>query len=506
MAVTHAFTTIAVSPSAASPVVGGVQQFVATAEDQFGDALPTQPKCTWTTTAGTISADGLLWAPATPVSNATVTAASGAISAAATFSASMPPTAQTPASANPSTVTGATTSLAALGADDGGEANLTYTWAAATLPSGATAPTFSANGTGAAKNTTATFSKAGAYTFTVLIRDAGGLTAASSVKVTVKQTLTAITVSPPKAGLSTRGTQQFAAIGSDQFGAALSPQPSFTWATTAGTISTSGLLKAPNTSVSNATVMALSGATKGVATFSASNPPTVQTAAAANPRTVAGTTTSLAVLGADDGGESNLTYTWAVTSLPNGATAPTFSVNGTSAAKKSTATLSKAGAYTFTVTIRDVTGLTTTSSVQVTVKQTLTAITVSPPTASISVGRTQQFTATAKDQFGVAMSPQPSFTWTTTVGTISTRGLLTAPSTSVSIGMVTATSGATNGAAALNVTQTNQSAAAGAMSSFIMASIYDLNVAGSAGDANTRKIVNPVDYALTFAGTWLGDR
>ena len=48
---------------------------------------------------------------------------------------------------------GTTTALSVLGADDGGEANLTYTWAATTLPGGGHAPTFSANGTNAAKNT-----------------------------------------------------------------------------------------------------------------------------------------------------------------------------------------------------------------------------------------------------------------------------------------------------------------------------------------------------------------
>ncbi len=52
-----------------------------------------------------------------------------------------------------------------LGADDGGEANLTYTWATTGTPPAAV--TFSANGTNAAKNTTATFTKAGTYTFQV---------------------------------------------------------------------------------------------------------------------------------------------------------------------------------------------------------------------------------------------------------------------------------------------------------------------------------------------------
>ena len=65
----------------------------------------------------------------------------------------------TPASAAPSPVTGTTAVLSVLGADGlSGEASLTYSWAATALPSGAAAPTFSVNGSNAAKNTTATFS------------------------------------------------------------------------------------------------------------------------------------------------------------------------------------------------------------------------------------------------------------------------------------------------------------------------------------------------------------
>ena len=40
--------------------------------------------------------------------------------------------------------------------------------------------------------------------------------------------------------------------------------------------------------------------------------PTVATAAAAAPGSVTGTSTTLRVIGADDGGAANLTYTWTV--------------------------------------------------------------------------------------------------------------------------------------------------------------------------------------------------
>jgi len=66
---------------------------------------------------------------------------------------------------------------------------------------------------------------------------------------------------------------------------------------------------------------------------------------------------------------------------------PAFSANGTNAAKNSTATFHQAGAYVFTVTITDPIGQTVTSSVAVTVNQTLTTIVVNPSTANVNVGR-----------------------------------------------------------------------------------------------------------------------
>jgi hypothetical protein len=106
----------------------------------------------------------------------------------------LPSTVATRASASPSTVIGTSTVLAVLGADDGGEANLTYTWASV-----GTSPatiSFSANGTNGAKTATATFTPAGSYTFQVTIKDQGNLSVASSVSVTVNPTLTNVVVTP----------------------------------------------------------------------------------------------------------------------------------------------------------------------------------------------------------------------------------------------------------------------------------------------------------------------
>jgi hypothetical protein len=85
--------------------------------------------------------------------------------------------------------------------------------------------------------------------------------------------------------------------------------------------------------------------------------------------------------------------------------------------------------------------------------QTLTSISVSPSSASVAVNGTQQFTATAKDQFGNDMSPQPSFTWTVSGGgTINSNGLFTAGSTAGGPYTVTAASGGVSGTASVTVT------------------------------------------------------
>jgi hypothetical protein len=178
-------------------------------------------------------------------------------------------------------------------------------------------------------------------------------------------------------------------------------------------------------------------------------PPTVATAAAASPGTVTGTTVNLSVLGADDGGEANLTYSWAVASGPTGVA---FSSNGSNAAQHSTATFTQAGSYTFTATITDQEGLSVTSTTAaVTVDQTPKALVLTPATAVVEDGATQQFTATATDQFGKPIG-NPTVTWTLSgVGSVSTTGLYTAPSSGVGSATVSATSGAAADTAAVTI-------------------------------------------------------
>ncbi len=275
------------------------------------------------------------------------------------------PTVATQAAATPSPVTATTTNLSVLGADAGGEANLTYTWSTTGTPP---APVvFSANGSNVAKNTTATFIRAGTYNFLVCITNGSGLLVCSSVVVTVNQSPSGVSVTPLSAPITVNASKQFSATEIDQFGVARSSQPAFTWTITGGggSVSSSGLYTAPATAGS-ATVQATAGAFSGTAavTVTTQTAPTIATAAAASP-SPAGTSTVLTVLGASSAGESNLTYNWSLTGTPPGPAS--FSANGSNAAKNTTVTFAKAGTYSFTVTITDQVGLSVTSSVSVTV-------------------------------------------------------------------------------------------------------------------------------------------
>ncbi len=82
--VAQTLTVIAVSPATASVVAGTTRQFSASATDQFGNPLTTQPSFTWAVTGGgSITTTGLLTAPATPATS-TVSATASAITGQAT--------------------------------------------------------------------------------------------------------------------------------------------------------------------------------------------------------------------------------------------------------------------------------------------------------------------------------------------------------------------------------------------------------------------------------------
>jgi len=93
------------------------------------------------------------------------------------------------------------------------------------------------------------------------------------------------------------------------------------------------------------------------------------------------------------------------------------------------------------------------ASTTVTLPPVLTTIAVAPATASIAAGATQQFTATARDQNGNLMSPQPAFTWSSSGTAVATINSSSGLATGVAAGStgITATNGTVSGTASLTV-------------------------------------------------------
>jgi subtilase family serine protease len=190
-----------------------------------------------------------------PVANLIV---SGLVGNSAAPPAPTPPTVVVPAHASANPVTGTSTALGVSGSDAAGAAGLTYTWSVIASPANVLAPGLGANGTNAAQNTTVVFHGAGSYSFLVTLKDAAGLTATSSLTLTVSQTVTYLTLFPGSVSLTDGHAQQFAGRALDQFGNAMSTQPKWTWSVSAGagTITANGLYTAPASGSGSTTVRA----------------------------------------------------------------------------------------------------------------------------------------------------------------------------------------------------------------------------------------------------------
>ncbi|QDU54665.1 LamG-like jellyroll fold domain-containing protein [Aeoliella mucimassa] len=150
----------------------------------------------------------------------------------------------TPAAATPSTVTGTSTQLMVDASSSSSEANLIYTWNV----SGPGQVTFDTNGNNAAQQTTATFTQAGEYLFTVIIEDTSSDSLRTSeVQVTVDQVASGISIATDVAFVAAGTTQQLSVVEVDQFGQAIAESTGAVWSITAGDgqIDQSGLLTAP---------------------------------------------------------------------------------------------------------------------------------------------------------------------------------------------------------------------------------------------------------------------
>ncbi len=292
--------------------------------------------------------------------------------------------------------------------------------------------TWSVNNNGAIDGNMGVFTADMPGVFTVTANDGNAHVASAQVVVKAKPipVVSSIQVLPTPVTLVVGDTQQFTVTALDQFNNVINP-PVVIWSVdNNGTINAQTGEFTANTE-GNFTVTADAGNNiKATATVTvnakqgggANQAPTVAKAAAADMSPVTGTGTNLSVLGADDKGELNLAYSWKVT----GPASVTFSKNGSNAAQNTIVTFTKAGDYTFTVTITDQDGMSVDSVVMVSVNQTLTSLLVSPANTTLTTGNVQQYSVAAADQFGNSMAV-PAVTWTISAGgSIDQNGLLTA--------------------------------------------------------------------------------
>jgi hypothetical protein len=137
-------------------------------------------------------------------------------------------------------------SVVATNTGSSGAAGLKYTWTAIKLPPGAKMPTFNINGTNAAKNVIARFSKAGGYVLQCEVKDASGNAVTTDVSVTVSQKAASLKIEPHGAHIAKDATLQYAGTVLDQFGHPMwTPQTlTFLVAAGPGSITSTGLFSA----------------------------------------------------------------------------------------------------------------------------------------------------------------------------------------------------------------------------------------------------------------------
>ncbi|MFA5942467.1 MAG: Ig-like domain-containing protein [Candidatus Paceibacterota bacterium] len=452
----NTLASVSVAPATATIVGAGTQQLTASPLDNNGTAF-VGATVTWAsnnTAVATVDANGLVTGvlSQTPgTATITATAVSGATSVTGSSVISVSPglpvltgVAVTPSPAsivvNAAAPAGTTLQLSAAPVDQFGVpfVGTTVTWAS----SDSLVATVDANGL-------VTSVIPGVATITATASD-GALvptvvTGTSVVTITTApQVFTSVSVTPATATI-TSGTQQLTATGIDQFGGPMATQPAFTWASSnpaVATVDATGLVTAVG--AGSATITATSGALNGTSVITVTAVTTTDTITPATASVVLNATTQLSASTLDQFG-AVITPAPAIVWTSSNPLVATVDANGL-----------VTGVALGTANINAASGALISASATVTVvavPQVLTSVAVTPATASIITGATQQFTASALDQFGSPMIPQPVFTWTSSdaaIATVNASGM----ATGVIPGAVTitATNGAFSGTAALTVT------------------------------------------------------
>ncbi len=268
----------------------------------------------------------------------------------------------------------------------------------------------------------------------LLIVSTGCSGVSSSPTSTPSKTLKSISLSPASASIAVGATQQFSATAKYSDGSTANVNSSVTWAVSASAIASvnaSGLVTAKS-SGSTSVSASLSGM-KGSATLTV-QPPTVTTTVTSVTVSPAAATIEVgasqqfsATANYSDGSTANVTSTGAVWSVSSSAIATISSSSGL-------ATGVSAGSATVTATYSGVSGSGTLAVTAVPV----TSLAISPTSSSLTVGGTEQFTASATYANGTTANVSSSATWST-----SSAGVVSVNSSGFCVAVGAGTTGVT---------------------------------------------------------------
>ena len=440
--------SIVVNPSSASLVVGGTQRFTASARASDGSTIG-GVNITWTSSNNavvTINASGL--ATAVSAGTAMIRAMGNGISSTqVAITVTIPPVASvtvSPSSAQQMNV-GDSRTFSAMARTAGGaiRGDLEITWSS----SDTAVVTINSSGVAMAVG-------AGMAT----IRASADGVSSTPVTITVSEPpppppmVAAVMVSPSEASIEESQTQQFEAMAATVDGMAIA-DVEFTWTSSddnVATVSSMGL--ATGVSAGEVMITATVGDVSDTAMLTVTEPPPP-------PPPVVATVMVSPMEASIEEGQTQQFEAMAATAdglvIPDVEFTWTSSDDGVATVDQSGLALGVgAGEVSITVTADDISG---TAMLTVTEPPPpppmVASVSVTPPTASIEEGQTQQFEAIAATEDGMAI-PDVEFTWTSSddnVATVSSMGL----ATGVIAGevMITATVGEVSDSAMLTVTE-----------------------------------------------------
>ena len=318
------------------------------------------------------------------------------------------------------------------------------------------------------------------------------------------KTLSSLTISPATASIQSGQTQQFAATAKYSDGSTADVSSSVAWSVSSGSIATvskTGLVTAKATG--SATVTASLNGINGSAAL------TVQSVTKTLSSVTVAPSTASVTVGATQQFTASATFTDGSTSdvTSNGTTWTSSAGSIATVNSSGLASAVAAGQATITANYQGKSG----SAALTVTAATVTSIAVTPSTANLQVGSTQQFTATATYSNGTTGNVTSTATWSSSansVATVNASGLATAVGAGQAT--ITATYQGKSGSAALTatalpvtsiaVTPTSANLVVGGTQQFTATATYSNGTTGNVTSSATWTSGNTSEVTVTSSG------